>query len=63
MADELKYWFNQETKKVEEGPKSLALSRLGPFDSYQEAAKAEEIIRERARRLREEDHRNWADED
>ena len=63
MADELKYWFNQNTKQVEKGPKSLALSRLGPFDSFEEAQKAEEIVLERARRLREEDRSRWEDED
>lgn len=63
MADELKYWFNQETKKVEKGPKSLALSRLGPFDSFEEASRAEQIILDRARRLREEDQSEWDDED
>ena len=63
MPDELKYWFNQDTKKVEEGPKSLALSRLGPFDTFEEASRAEQIILERARRLREEDQRGWDEED
>lgn len=49
------YWFNLKTKQVEEGPQSLSLDRLGPFDSYERAMRAEEIVKERARRLREED--------
>jgi hypothetical protein len=53
MAEELKYWFNQKTREVEKGPKSLAVNRLGPFESFEEAARAEKLIFERARRLRE----------
>ena len=62
MADELKYWFNQKTRQVETGPKSLAVNRLGPFDTFEEAARAEQVIFERARKLREEDSKEW-DED
>lgn len=49
------YWFNRKTKQVEEGPKSLSMDRLGPFGSYEEALRAEEIVNERARKLRDED--------
>ena len=62
MAEELKYWFNQKTREVEKGPKSLAVNRLGPFDTYEEAAMAEKLIHERAGRLREEEAKDW-DED
>jgi hypothetical protein len=62
MAEELKYWFNQKTREVEKGPKSLAVNRLGPFDTYEKAAMAEKLIHERARRLREEEAKDW-DED
>ena len=55
MAEKQSYWFNQRTGQVEAGPKSIALDRLGPFDSAEEAARAEQIIAERARRLREEE--------
>ena len=55
MAEKQSYWFNQRTGQVEFGPKSIALDRLGPFDSAEEAARAEQIIAERARRLREEE--------
>jgi len=49
------YWFNVKTKLVEEGPKSLGLDRIGPFETYEEAMRGEQIVRDRARRLREED--------
>lgn len=55
MRENESYWFNVETKEVEQGPQSLAINRLGPFESYQEALHAEQIIAERARRIREED--------
>jgi hypothetical protein len=55
VAEKQSYWFNQRTGQVEVGPKSIALDRLGPFDSAEEAARAEKIIAERARRLREEE--------
>ncbi len=48
---EKRYWFNTKTKTVEEGPKSLGLDRIGPFESYQQALRAEEIVRERARAI------------
>ena len=49
------WWFNNKTKKVEEGPQSMGADRDGPFASREEAARAPEIIAERARR--------WAAED
>lgn len=49
------YWFNIKTKTVEEGPKSLGLDRIGPFSTFEEASRGEQIVSERARRLREED--------
>ncbi|UOQ58632.1 methionine aminopeptidase [Leucobacter allii] len=49
------YWFNTRTRAVEEGPQSLSVDRLGPFSSREEAARAEEIVAERARRWAEED--------
>lgn len=51
---EKRYWFNTKTKTVEEGPKSLGLDRIGPFESYQQALRAEEIVRERARAIAQE---------
>lgn len=49
------YWFNTRTREVEEGPQSLSVDRLGPFATREEAANAEEIIAERARKWAEED--------
>lgn len=55
MEEERRYWFNSKTKQVEEGPKSLGLDRIGPFATRQEAQRAESIILEKAKKLREED--------
>jgi hypothetical protein len=50
-----KWWYNRRTGEVEEGALSLGSDRDGPFDSAEDAARAPQIIAERARR--------WADED
>ena len=55
MQEKTSYWFNPKTKRVETGPQSLAVDRLGPFATAEEAARAEEIIAERARMIREEE--------
>lgn len=52
---EKRFWFNTKTREVEEGPKSLGLDRIGPFNSYADAIRAEEIVRERAEKIREEE--------
>jgi hypothetical protein len=52
---EVKFWFNTVTKLVESGPQSLALNRLGPFDTEAQALRAEEIVAERARQIAVED--------
>lgn len=49
------YWFNTRTREVEEGKLTLAQYRLGPFGTREEAARALEIVEERARRIRAED--------
>ncbi|PRI12164.1 methionine aminopeptidase [Leucobacter massiliensis] len=49
------YWYNRRTGEVERGPQSLAVDRLGPFASAEEAARANEIVAERARKWAEED--------
>ena len=49
------WWFNTNTHEVEEGAQSLSIDRLGPFDTREEAARATEIIAERARAWAEED--------
>ncbi len=52
------YWYNERTGEVEEGPQSLAVYRIGPFDTPEEAARALEIVSERARKAREDDSAN-----
>lgn len=52
---EKRFWFNTKTREVEKGPKSLGLDRIGPFDSYAEALRAEEIVQKRAEKIREEE--------
>ncbi|MFT8637228.1 MAG: SPOR domain-containing protein [Pseudoclavibacter sp.] len=49
------YWFNIRTKQVEEGAQSLGVERLGPFETAAEAARAPQIVQERAQA--------WAAED
>jgi hypothetical protein len=55
MSETPKYWFNTKTKEVEYGLKSSSLDRIGPFETEQEASKAEEIVRLRAKRWLEEE--------
>ena len=50
-----KFWFNTKTGEVEYGLKSLSSDRLGPFETAAEAARALEIVAERARRIAEEE--------
>jgi hypothetical protein len=47
--DSEKYWYNLKTGEVEKGFESPAPDRAGPFETPEEAAKAPEVIRERAR--------------
>ena len=49
------FWFNTRTGQVENGPQSLSVDRLGPFATAEEAARANEIVAERARKWAEED--------
>ncbi len=49
------YWYNTHTGEVEVGPQSLSVDRLGPFRTREDAARANEIIAERARKWAEED--------
>jgi hypothetical protein len=55
MAEIAKYWFNTKTKKVEQGLKSSSLDRIGPFETEQEAANAEDVVRSRAKQWLEEE--------
>lgn len=52
------YWFNVKTGEVEVGQRSLALDRVGPFETREEAERAPEILRERAKKWAEEDAEN-----
>jgi hypothetical protein len=53
------YWFNTKTNQVEIGKQSLSLERLGPFETFEEAKHALEIIALRAKALRDEDAEDW----
>lgn len=57
MQENAKYWFNTKTKQVEKGLISSSIYRIGPFDSEEEAKKAEQIVQERAQRWKEEEQR------
>ena len=52
---EPEYWYNDRTGEVEVGPQSLAIYRIGPFATREEAERAPEIVAERARKWRAED--------
>lgn len=56
MQDEtVEYWFNTQTGQVETGKQSLALYRLGPFRTLEDAKNAPTIIASRAAAWREEE--------
>ncbi len=52
------WFYNRRTGEVEEGRQSLASEVDGPFDSREDAARADEIIAERARKWAAEDAAN-----
>jgi hypothetical protein len=43
------WWYNHRTGEVEEGKQSLGSERDGPFSSREEAQRAPDIAKERAR--------------
>ena len=49
------WWYNNKTGEVEEGAQSLGSDRDGPFASREEAARAPQIIAERARKWAEDE--------
>lgn len=53
------WWYNNKTGEVEEGAQSLASDRDGPFESREEAARAPEIIAERARKWAQDEAADW----
>jgi hypothetical protein len=52
------YWFNTKTKAVEVGKQALALYRIGPFDTREEAENALEILKSRSQAWTEEDEQD-----
>lgn len=55
---ELEYWFNTHTGQVEVGKQSLAVYRLGPFSTREEAERAPDVIAQRAAAWRAEEDEN-----
>lgn len=53
--EHVQFWFNTRTGLVEVGLQSAASYRIGPFATREEAERALEIVRERAKRMREEE--------
>jgi len=53
------WWYNHKTGEVEEGAQSISSERDGPFDSREEAARAPEIIAERAREWAQDEATDW----
>lgn len=49
------YWFNTKTMSVEVGKQDLAIYRIGPFDSYEDAQNALQILKSRSDAWAEED--------
>lgn len=52
------WFYNRRTGEVEEGAQSLGSDRDGPFATREDAARAPEIIAERARKWAEEEARD-----
>jgi len=52
---EQEFWFNTKTGEVEVGKQTLAVYRIGPFSSREEAQKAYEILKNRSEKWDEED--------
>jgi len=55
LAGKKQFWFNTKTNEVEQGRKTLAIYRIGPFETREEAERAYEIIKERNKKLDEEE--------
>jgi len=50
------FWFNTKTLSVEEGKQALALYRIGPFDTFEEAKNALQTLKSRSQAWSEEDN-------
>jgi hypothetical protein len=57
VVESREFWYNTKTNKVEQGYRSFAINRIGPFSSAEEAARALEIVADRARQIAEEDEK------
>ncbi|WP_395639946.1 methionine aminopeptidase [Pseudolysinimonas sp.] len=55
------WYYNHKTGEVEEGAQSLGSDRDGPYASREEAARAPEIAKERARQWAAEDEASEGD--
>jgi hypothetical protein len=60
VSGEKQFWYNTKTMQVEEGPQSLAIYRIGPFETKEEAAAGLRLVLDRAERLLAEDDENWS---
>ena len=49
------YWYNMRTNEVEDGPQSLALYRVEPFETREEAEHALRTLAERSKAWRDEE--------
>jgi hypothetical protein len=54
-TDDEQWWFNTKTQKPEFGRLTGSLNRIGPFATEEEAKRALEVARERAKQWRTED--------
>jgi hypothetical protein len=53
--EQQEFWFNSKTNQVEVGKQSIAVYRIGPFASHEEAERAMEILASKSRQWREMD--------
>jgi hypothetical protein len=52
------YWFNTKTLSVEVGKQAIALYRIGPFETREDAENALEILKSRSKTWSEEDEQD-----
>ena len=49
------FWFNLKTNQVEEGKQSIAVYRVGPFKTREDAEQALQILAKKAKDWRDDD--------
>ena len=49
------FWFNLKTNQVEEGKQSIAVYRVGPFSTREEAQRALQILANKSKVWRDEE--------